>query len=42
MNDFELWWQNGTWGLQEGEEWDVTGDLFDILGTIKTKWANIL
>jgi len=39
--DFELSWQLQKWGLNEGEEWTPTGNLLDILGTIKTKWGDI-
>jgi hypothetical protein len=42
LDEFELGWQNGTWGEQEGEEWTITGNLGAILSDIRTKWGDIL
>jgi hypothetical protein len=39
---FEYEWQLNTWGTNTGEGWSPTGDLFDILMTVKTKWGYIL
>jgi hypothetical protein len=41
LNAFELNWQLGTWGLNTGEEWTATGNLWDILGAIKEKWGDL-
>lgn len=42
LTDFEVGWQVQNWGMNEGEEWHPTGNLLDILGTVKTKWGSIL
>jgi len=41
LETFEIGWQTGTWGMNEGEEWSATGDLLDVLGTVKSKWGDI-
>jgi hypothetical protein len=41
LSDFELNWQLGTWGLNSGEAWSATGNLWDILGEIKEKWGDL-
>jgi alpha-N-acetylglucosaminidase len=41
LETFEIGWQTETWGMNEGEEWSVTGDLLDVLGTVKSKWGDI-
>jgi hypothetical protein len=40
LDAFEIQWQLGTWGMHDGEEWEVTGNLLDILGHIKRKWGS--
>ena len=41
LETFEMGWQTERWGTNEGEEWGATGNLFDILGTVKRKWSDI-
>jgi chaperone required for assembly of F1-ATPase len=41
ITTFELQWQLEKWGSNDGEKWNPTGNLVDILMDIKAKWGDI-
>ena len=42
LETFEVGWQVGRWGANEGEEWSATGDLLSILGDVYARWKDVL